>query len=644
MKGLVKSVSDEKQKKKNMDPRPPRTKPFASALLKHGMYRDSTLHNATRAIKAAKDKLLEHRERRNQSYLDLDLEFDEHVEYCRKIQQRVQQRQRVMAQLAVEIYSTVCLQTAFRCYSARSKLQILRKVRLLCHWARYCIYWRLPRRRASALIVRNVKSYRSMSIMQVILKINFKVTKLQRFCRKRMACKVAYIEYIRKREIGLLSKRILKKTILFGTTRAARKIKRIELEKRNQDLLKLNKVQIILRFFRSILSSRKIQILTCALFVKEIKSLRDQGLRVAESVILAKEGESTQKSQKIIKDQDLEYDGAHKKLEKWRSDVEPVLARSTFIPHMEIIFYILSRISPSSHPDDHNPNSNTTKVFDYLCRCKIEQEEIERMGAAKVAAEALLNGQANPNKPNSKHVGNSIPKNTIQGVVRRNKTDNKNNAISTANTKVVIGAGQNLKHAPDQVKIRNTVSREVNKSRLIKCPSTYGQKEIIDAGIKEGDEEIDIPYEEPDNTNGSVLPLPKEWNHDIYRPRSIPEIVWLVSALKNMVLSMDSTMFHRILHTHRSIDTQVEIRRDITFHFKKEMSNEVKTKPSNKHPKALLRPKEYNSNKSYGELGKPMTSDVLAYLSLVKDSKLSKFFLPPPSMCRHFIVSVLSIL
>ena len=184
------------------------------------------------------------KQRREKSMDSLNAEFDKEVYKIREMQRSLQARQKIMARLAVELYSCILIQSRFRSFLAMRLLHRLRSKRFLLDWLKFHLCYRWPRRRAAAHIIRFYRSRKTQHLMSVVEKLQRAANKIKMWFRKRLRA------YKLKGQIELLicRTRVVNRAFVFGTTRAANKIRVKRIEAKDRSPKRLHAAKVLTRF------------------------------------------------------------------------------------------------------------------------------------------------------------------------------------------------------------------------------------------------------------------------------------------------------------------------------------------------------------------------------------------------------------
>ena len=112
--------------------------------------------------------------------------------------------------------------------------------------------------------------------MSVVEKLQKAANKIKRWFRKRLRA------YKLKRQIELLicRTRVVNRAFVFGTTRAANKIRVKRIEAKDRSPKRLHAAKVLTRFFRRIMLTRKWQFLLCQVYCQDLKTFDDMRLRL----------------------------------------------------------------------------------------------------------------------------------------------------------------------------------------------------------------------------------------------------------------------------------------------------------------------------------------------------------------------------
>ena len=118
---------------------------FVKKNARFGQFHDNSM--AKDAMQKNKDKGKKelHAEQRSSSMATSHAEFEQEVAYIRALQAKTTERQRIMAQLAMELFSALSIQCAVRQWKARKLLWKQKCKRFINQWARYWFFYRRPR-------------------------------------------------------------------------------------------------------------------------------------------------------------------------------------------------------------------------------------------------------------------------------------------------------------------------------------------------------------------------------------------------------------------------------------------------------------------------------------------------------------------
>ena len=555
-----------------------------------------------------KSKKLEHAKAREKSYAEAISQFDEEVNYIRALQARTSARQRVMAQLAMEAFSSLRIQCAFRQYLARKVLNVRRLQRFIVTWARYHYYYRKIRRNAVAFICKFRRNIVFLRRMKYICILQHTAKKMIRWLRSRAAIKSARELLILKRIASTSGKRIL----LFGITRSCNKIlnKIIKNEKKikkNKKKFEIKKKSIskIINFFRKIIFKRFIQLIYSQIFINKLEYQRVygviQGKELLKVTFTANGKGSSSFSGSLPAPPNANQSNKsrrraavvpihHPKLNlisKTSSDIGtnmtalplPVPWNTKLTNFCEIIFFIISRIRPYDGNSGEYGGGvrDCSKVYEYLlnarskhkkslqtCREMIKQEspyearellkEIVLMeGAAGYSTTSQLVPGIND------HLNLKPVSHGVDSVAAEQPRPGRRHAVSTESgiaSAVGISKGDgfnNVRHREVSILAKQSQSQPhslqtaTNSGALRKSSEKLNEHEYIRDKITEADIAMGGDGTLSELYRGAdQLPLPMEFTSKIFRPRNIFEILELIQALKAMVLAMSDESFDRI--------------------------------------------------------------------------------------------------
>ncbi len=377
------------------------------------MAKDAKLKNKDKGKKEA------HTDARNASFNACNTEFDEMISYCKALQQKTKARQRIMAQLAMEAFSAISIQCAWRQSMARRKVYEYNRMRFITLWARYHFFYRRPRLRCGKYIKRFLLSRRIITLFRNITLIVKTGKKIIHWYRYKKAIETAKNNLIRFR----IRNQIMKRCIVFGTTRAQNKLMRNRIQNENKANRRYQMAAKIIKFLRNIIFTRKLQLLHSQLFMYRLECLRVKGILDARDVFgeadptymgrytdtmnslaagsvdssphasnddddhnslsninkrrggVAPIKRLTVVSGKIAKNQPVglqrqsegsKVSGAAKHV--YAHDLPALTAWSSHMaPFSEIILHILARIRPY-HGRYHGEDRDTSSIFDYLVK------------------------------------------------------------------------------------------------------------------------------------------------------------------------------------------------------------------------------------------------------------------------------------
>jgi len=192
---------------------------FTTALIKHGMPRDTSLFAATRM----KKKVTSHLKHRFESMDDLVKEYDREISIVVDIQRELIVLQRRMATIALEMISARVIQQSLRGWSARHKLRRLKASRFIYDRVYFRRYYRIRIRAALKMGMRML-----MFMARRLLKIHIRENKAARLIQK-LYHKWRMYKDLHFR-IAVLGKTatLLKHYFLFGKCRAIMYMRRKE--------------------------------------------------------------------------------------------------------------------------------------------------------------------------------------------------------------------------------------------------------------------------------------------------------------------------------------------------------------------------------------------------------------------------------
>ena len=312
------------------------------------MYEDNSMEGARRKKEREAQRVMKERKRREESMEELNKEFDEEVYRIRKIQNNLRTRQSIMARLAVELYSCVLIQSHWRIYLAKTMLHRLRSKRFFTDWFRYCTRYRWPRRKAAARIVKFYRYRKAHHLMTVVEKLHKEADKIKKWFRKRR-CAISFKEHM---ELLISRRRVVKRALVFGMTRAAHKIRIMRIEAQERSPRRLRAAKTLIRFFRSIVLTRRWQFLLCHTYCQNLKtfdSIRYMKGKKNEERTVHGQTPTTERRQSTRRSTMRRDDGPEvKPTEKEDEEDGLVPRRATYLAHAEVILFILSCLVPDS--------------------------------------------------------------------------------------------------------------------------------------------------------------------------------------------------------------------------------------------------------------------------------------------------------
>ena len=251
-------------------------------------YHDESMEKETRLKKKAAEEKITRAEEREASIQSSIENFNAQVAYIRLIQAKTEFRQKIMAQLAVEVFSALALQCCWRQSVARHKLCMRKSVRLIIHWTRYWVLHRWSRLCAAKRIQNLYRGYHELTMFRALLKLFRMIKRVQRWYRSCVTRRAT-----RKRVVIYNARdAIIKRVFIFATTRATNKLTRQRILKETavQQGLKNRRNQykkacIIIRFLRKVLVQRLLQLLTSHSFNNQLQYIRISGALDARAVI-----------------------------------------------------------------------------------------------------------------------------------------------------------------------------------------------------------------------------------------------------------------------------------------------------------------------------------------------------------------------
>jgi hypothetical protein len=208
------------------------------------------------------------KQKREESMAALNMEFDEEVRAIRDIQRGLQFKQKVMARLVLELFSSIVIESAWRKYVAKKKLLLLKAKRLIKDWFRYFHHYRIPRRRAAARLVPWYRYRRSAHLFTVVEKVNSAMRRIVGWYRGRQRS----ICLRRRLDILAFRRRLVDRAVVFGATRAAHKIRKMAIDASERSPRRLAACGVLMRFFRRVLLSRRAQILHVYLYCQSFQT------------------------------------------------------------------------------------------------------------------------------------------------------------------------------------------------------------------------------------------------------------------------------------------------------------------------------------------------------------------------------------
>jgi len=565
------------------------------------MYHDTSMAKAERLkVKAAQREAARVAAREAATEASIE-EFEREVSYIRKLQAKTSSRQKVMAQLALELFSVLTLQKAWRQCVARMKLLVLKTCRHLVQWTRYWVLRRTPRLRATIKIQLAYKVYKKNKLFWAVRRQRQTIARLQSWYRFWKAHKVV----ARQRVVKELGAKICKRAFVFGTTRAVTKVVQKRIVKDTEHAVRFKCACIIIRFLHRLLQQRKLQLLNAREYANKLHCIHVVGVLGAKSVFESSDptlsgllfgtsttnvhnsdekhgggrefiaGESvnytaqqhmarrggvaplkkpTLVSGKIAKNQPAMMGVVHKtkptltgnaliheRAKKIMYNTAMMKSwREHLLPHAEIILYILSRIRPY---DGHagrqgGTERDVSKVFEYLVNARRKQED-------RLQKE---NDYAQEQKPFTREV---LLRNicVTEGMAGRADTRHllpvEKVLVVPENltTASATGTGRRggIANSLTSRLPRKTTTNTTHDNTL--TLDTLTSVASVEAATTDGKEnpKISPVFHMPDD-----LLLPRELR-GIFMPRTIVEVFKFVVALKNMVLAMPKAEFDRVV-------------------------------------------------------------------------------------------------
>ena len=565
-------------------------------VFKEDAYRDTSMEKAQRIKHKAEEEHSARIAEREKSNLIALREFDAEVEYIRQLQAKTNARQKVMAQLALELFSALTVQKAWRQHLARLELHVRKCARFLVNWTRYWVLYRKPRVTAVRIIQKSFRNWKTRSAFWAVLKLRANARRLQcwyRFwaARKRVS---------KRRALVTLRDKVIIKAMVFGTSRAATKLIKARIMRSEEQARRFKSASKIIRFFHSVLLQRNIQLLSAHSFANKLLCMHTSAILTAKSLFeaaggvisvkMSTEGEHASKQPeqetyttkqhatrrggvaplkkptiiqgKLAKHQPQLLDPSARKatptmtaattLERARQllfDNGSFLSswRNHLNSHAEVILYLLSRIRPfdGSSRGSGGDAHEVSPVFAYLVT---KRREYDRALSVEVAYaneqisftrdSMLRNIYLREGALGRVCTAHLLPRESAPAAATStNLSVHMTAGVKEEKVVIDLTAASALDTAPLPTKTQEPTAASKWLERNLEAsakPNRSHRSSVL--GISNASE---LKHA------GNIL-LPKEFRHAFF-PHCISEIAQFVKALKEMVLSMPSADFERIV-------------------------------------------------------------------------------------------------
>ena len=226
--------------------KPAKSFKFSEQLAFHGFYKDTSMNGATKE----KTRLSNAPNRKVKAMQKVNEEFDKEMKLILKLQKNVSNMQTSLASAIQREYSCIAIQLCYRCHIARVKLRELKLYRYVASRWRFYARYKI-RRRSAKLIYRKIRTYVFRKSFLAILPFLRALRVIQRKYRSILAIRKSREIMMRKK----VSRRYVVHAIVFGMTRAVRKMK--DAERTGYDIT-ISKFAI--RFLRRYVRQRRLRL------------------------------------------------------------------------------------------------------------------------------------------------------------------------------------------------------------------------------------------------------------------------------------------------------------------------------------------------------------------------------------------------